>query len=74
MLKLTYKILNRVLYSGKFGDVKLRRELIQLLPKKSINYCDIGGFDGSFYLFLQKELNIKQGVIFEPQKKYFHTL
>lgn len=74
MLKLTYKILNRVLYSGKFGDVKLRRELIQLLPKKPINYCDIGGFDGSFFLFLQKELNIKQGVIFEPQEKYFQLL
>jgi len=56
MLKITYKILNRVLYSGKFGDVKLRRELIQLLPKTPINYCDIGGFDGSFYQFAVSDL------------------
>lgn len=72
--KLLYRIINRLLYSGKFGDVALKKALFQKLPKHSMNYVDIGAYDGTFFDMVCREINVNQAVLFEPQPELSQKL
>ena len=54
-LRAAYGLLNRLLFSGAFGDVSLRRALLIFLPKEPFNLIDIGACDGDFYEALSRE-------------------
>jgi FkbM family methyltransferase len=74
MKRFAYKVLNRLLYSGRYGDIALRRELISQLPKDLSGYVDVGAFDGSFFEIIRSERNIAESILVEPQDQYFNEL
>lgn len=68
MRRLLYKILNRLLHSGKFGDIAHRKALFNYLPKqKALHYVDVGAFHGYFFETVKDEVNISTAVLIEPQ-------
>ncbi|GAB4132140.1 MAG: hypothetical protein Fur0041_03150 [Bacteroidia bacterium] len=72
--KLIYKILNRLLYSGRFGDIPLRKSLLDYLPDSPISYVDVGAYDGHFYEVIAAEKNISKAILIEPQNDFFNQL
>lgn len=72
--RLTYKILNRLLFSGRFGSIELRKNLLAFLPDAPFTYIDIGAFDGAFYDIIAAEKNISRALLIEPQDQYFKML
>jgi len=72
--RFTYKVLNRLLYSGRYGDIALRRELIRYLPEHLSCYVDVGAFDGCFFEIIRSERNVSKAVLVEPQDVYFSKL
>jgi FkbM family methyltransferase len=74
MRKFIYKVLNHVLYSGKFGEVGLRKNLFSYLPNTPMNYIDVGAFKGDFFEVLRKEKDLASVVLVEPQKDLFEEL
>ncbi|MCU0433454.1 MAG: FkbM family methyltransferase [Bacteroidia bacterium] len=68
MRQLVYKILNRMLHSGKFGDIAHRKALFGYLPKeKTLHYVDVGAFHGYFFETVKKEIRIGSAILVEPQ-------
>jgi FkbM family methyltransferase len=68
MRRLIYKILNRLLHSGKFGDIAHRKALFNYLPKqKPLHYVDVGAFHGYFFETVKDEVNISSAILIEPQ-------
>jgi FkbM family methyltransferase len=72
--RLSYKILNRLLYSGRYGSIALRKSLLEVLPQKMDVYVDVGTFDGSFYEIVRNERALGKAILIEPQEKYFRQL
>jgi FkbM family methyltransferase len=72
--KFTYKVLNRLLYSGRYGDIALRKSLLEILPGKIENYIDVGAFDGEFYEIISRERAVAKAILIEPQETYFKQL
>lgn len=69
-----YRALNRLLHSGKYGDIALRKGLINYLPGEINCVIDVGAFDGSFYRFMEAERNVRKAILVEPQETYFTQL
>lgn len=69
-----YRALNRLLHSGRYGDIALRKGLINYLPGQLSCVIDVGAYDGSFYRFLREERNAKKAILIEPQENYFSKL
>jgi FkbM family methyltransferase len=69
-----YRALNRLLHSGKYGDIALRKGLINFLPHDIRCVIDVGAYDGSFYRFLCGERNVHKAILIEPQENYFREL
>jgi FkbM family methyltransferase len=63
-----------MLYSGVFGEVGLRKQLLFYLPDEPINYIDIGAYRGDFFEILQEEKNIAMALLVEPQEDLFQEL
>ncbi|MCA6364011.1 MAG: FkbM family methyltransferase [Bacteroidetes bacterium] len=75
MRRLIYKILNRLLHSGKFGDIAHRKALFNYLPKqKALHYVDVGAFHGYFFETVKDEVNIASAVLIEPQPALVNEL
>lgn len=72
--RFTYKVLNRLLYSGRYGDIALRKALLEILPERIENYVDVGAFDGEFFEIIRKERPVAKAILIEPQEKYFAAL
>lgn len=72
--QLTYKILNRLLFSGRFGSIELRKNLLAYLPDTPFTYIDIGAFDGAFYDIIASEKNVSRALLIEPQDQYYKML
>lgn len=69
-----YRALNRLLHSGKYGDIALRKGLINYLPQNIRCVIDVGAYDGSFYRFMCGERNVQKAILIEPQENYFAKL
>jgi FkbM family methyltransferase len=68
MRLLIYKILNRMLHSGWFGDIPHRKALFQYIRSgHPLHYVDIGAFHGYFFETVKKEVTLKSAVLIEPQ-------
>ncbi|MGL5891769.1 MAG: FkbM family methyltransferase, partial [Bacteroidia bacterium] len=68
MRRLLYRILNRMLHSGWFGDIPHRKALFQYIRSDHpLHYIDIGAFHGYFFETVKKEVSIKSAVLIEPQ-------
>jgi FkbM family methyltransferase len=72
--RFTYKVLNRLLYSGRYGDIALRKSLLEILPDKIENYIDVGAFDGDFFEIIRNERSVTKAILIEPQETYFKKL
>jgi FkbM family methyltransferase len=72
--RFTYKVLNRLLYSGRYGDIALRKSLLEILPGQLEMYVDVGAFDGEFFEIIRKERPLAKAILIEPQEKYFTEL
>jgi FkbM family methyltransferase len=72
--RFTYKVLNRLLYSGRYGDIALRKSLLEVLPAQIDNYVDVGAFDGSFFEIIGSECAVNKAILIEPQQSYFEKL
>lgn len=72
--RLTYKVFHRLLYSGRYGDIALRKALLEILPERIENYVDVGAFDGDFFEIIRKERPVAKAILIEPQDKYFAAL
>lgn len=72
--RLSYKILTRLLFSGRFGSIELRKNLMVFLPDTPFTYIDVGAFDGAFYDIMASEKNISRALLVEPQDEYFKML
>jgi FkbM family methyltransferase len=75
MRQLIYKILNRLLHSGRFGDIAHRKALFNYLPKqKALHYVDVGAFHGYFFETVKDEVQIASAVLIEPQPALVNEL
>lgn len=72
--RFTYKVLNRLLYSGRYGDIALRKSLLEILPPQIENYIDVGAFDGQFFEIIRAERPVAKAILVEPQGNYFQQL
>jgi FkbM family methyltransferase len=69
MRLLIYKILNRILHSGWFGDIPHRKALFHYIKSEHpLHYIDIGAFHGYFFETVKKEVSVKSAVLIEPQQ------
>jgi FkbM family methyltransferase len=72
--RFTYKVLNRLLYSGRYGDIALRKSLLEILPAQIDSYVDVGAFDGAFFEIIRNERPVKKTILIEPQENYYQQL
>lgn len=72
--RFSYKVLNRLLFSGRYGSIALRKSLLDFLPDKIDLYVDVGAFDGDFYEIISGEQPVAKALLIEPQEKYFREL
>lgn len=72
--RFAYKVLHRLLYSGRYGDIALRKTLLSQLPEHLECYIDVGAYDGSFFEVIRNEATIGSSLLIEPQEVYYNRL